>query len=447
MPARRTRSLEPDCEQSLNRIEAEQNGYLALIRGNRAFRYLWAGQIVSLTGDWFNLIASATLVAALTQSGVAVGGLFVVRMLSPFLVSPFAGVVADRYSRKRILISADLLRCVVVLAFVLVREAEHVWLIYVLTAVQSASQGFFFPAWNALLPDIASPQELGRANALSSATWSVMLAVGAALGGLVSGVVGVYPAFVIDAATFLLSALIIWRMPYRSSLAPAADQSIMAGLRQYVDGLAYLRRHLDTFSITLHKGMLGLLIIGFYQVVQVRIAEQHFPIGEGGSISLGLIYVMSGIGSGIGPILGRNWARDRDRRLRLMIALGYVCVMVGFLISSTLASFPVILLGGLLRGVGGGLIWVLGTQLLLQIVPNDVRGRVLSTEFAMYTFFAALSSGFTGSLIDSDFGVGGILILGSGLLLIPTLLWCGWIAFGKRDAIVVGADAAITAGG
>lgn len=422
--------------------QAADGTYRSLIRNNRAFRYLWAGQVVSLTGDWFNLIASASLIAALTQSGAAIGGLFALRMLAPFLVSPFAGVVADRYNRKAILLAADILRCFVVLGFLLVREPEQVWLIYLLTTIQSAAQGFFFPAWNSILPDIAAPQELGIANALSSATWSVMLAFGAALGGLVSGIVGVYPAFVIDAATFLLSALIILRMPYQSLLAPGDDQSLMAGMRQYIDGLAYLRRHIDTFAITLNKGILGLLVIGLYQVAQVTISERYFPIGEGGSITLGLIYVMSGIGSGIGPILGRQWARDRDRRLRLMIALGYVCVIAGFLINATLASLPVILFGGLLRGVGGGLVWVLGTQLLLQIVPNEVRGRVFSTEFAMYTLFAAVSSGMTGAFIDAGLGVTGILALGSALLILPTALWCLWIAFGKRDRIALGDGAA-----
>ncbi len=411
------------------------SGYLQLIRGNKAFRHLWAGQIVSLTGDWFNLIASAALIATLTQSGTAIGGLFVVRMLAPFLVSPIAGVVADRYSRKSIVISTDILRCFVVLGFVLVREPEHVWLIYVLTAVQSASQGFYFPAWNSMLPDITKLHELSIANALSSATWSVMLAFGAALGGLVSGTIGVYPAFVIDAVTFLVSALILFRMPYLSTLTGASDQSILAGIQQYLDGLNYLRKHIDTFSIAIHKGLLGLMIIGLYQVVQVAIAEQCFPIGEGGSISLGLIYVMSGIGSGIGPILGRNWARDRDRRLRLMIALGYVSALAGFLISATLISLPVVLFGGLLRGIGGGLIWVLGTQLLLQIVPNEVRGRVFSTEFALYTLFAAVSSGVTGWLIDTSINVSEILLLSSALLMIPITLWLLWIFFGKRDVI------------
>ena len=418
-----------------------QSSYLSLIRGNRSFRYLWAGQIVSLLGDWFNLIASAALIAALTQSGTAVGGLFVVRMLAPFLVSPIAGVVADRYNRRRIVIATDLLRCLVVLGFVLVREPQHAWLVYVLTAIQSASQGFYFPAWNAILPDITSPEELSVANALSAATWSVMLAFGAALGGLVSGVVGVYPAFVIDSLTFLLSAVILLRMPYQSSLLAGGDTSMMAGIRQYLEGLSYLRRHLETFAIAIQKGILGLLIIGFYQVAQVTIAEQVFPIGEGGSITLGLIYVMSGIGSGLGPIVGRNWARDRELRLQMAIAAGYVCAFVGFAISATLISLPVILLGGLLRGFGGGLIWVLGTQLLLQIVPNEVRGRVFSTDFALYTLFAAVSSGATGIIIDVSGDLRLVLVTASALLLIPIGLWLLYIQAGKRKpALAAGED-------
>ena len=200
-------------------------GYGQLIRQNKSFRYLWSGQIISLLGDWFNLIASATLIATLTQSGAAVGGLFVVRMLAPFLMSPIAGVVADRYNRKHIVMTTDILRGLIVLCFVLVQEPEHVWLIYVLTAIQSALQGFFFPAWNSILPDITTSEELGAANALSSATWSVMLAFGAALGGIVSGIIGVYPAFIIDGITFFISVTILSRMPYQSLLTESSTLS------------------------------------------------------------------------------------------------------------------------------------------------------------------------------------------------------------------------------
>ncbi len=412
-------------------------GYGQLLRQNKAFRYLWSGQIISLLGDWFNLIASATLIATLTQSGAAVGGLFVVRMLAPFLMSPIAGVVADRYNRKHIVMTTDILRGLIVICFVLVREPEHVWLIYVLTAIQSALQGFFFPAWNSILPDITTTEELGAANALSSATWSVMLAFGAALGGIVSGIIGVYPAFVIDGITFFLSVAIISQMPYQSLLSDSSDKSIMAGCSQYFDGLRYLRRHIDIFVITLHKGINGLLVVGIFQVVQVTIAEKYFPIGDGGSISLGFIYVATGIGTGIGPILGRSWARDRHRHLRIAIAIGYVFSLIGFLITATLISFPVVLIGAFLRGVGGGIVWVLGTQLLLQLLPNDVRGRVFSTEFAMNSLATAIASGSAGFLIDSSLGISGTLVLFAGLTVIPTVLWGIWIAMEKRDHLVI----------
>jgi MFS family permease len=152
-------------------------GYIQLLRKNTNYRNLWFGQIVSLLGDWFNLIASASLIGILTQSGVAVGGLFVVRLLAPFLVSPVAGVVADRYNRKTILIITDITRALTVLGFLFIRESGQVWLLYVLTAIQLGISGFFFPARSAILPDVVSSQELGAANALGSATWSIMLAL------------------------------------------------------------------------------------------------------------------------------------------------------------------------------------------------------------------------------------------------------------------------------
>ena len=166
-------------------------GYVSLIRLNPNYRSLWFGEIISLFGDWFNLIASAALISHLTGSGLAVGALFVIRMLAPFLVSPIAGVFADRYNRKRLLIALDLSRAIIVLGFLFVRDVNQVWLLYALTALQLGISGFFYPARNALLPDIVSRNELGTANALSSGTWSVMLALGAAVGGIVAGQWGI----------------------------------------------------------------------------------------------------------------------------------------------------------------------------------------------------------------------------------------------------------------
>lgn len=406
-------------------------GYAELVRRNHNFRYLWLGQIVSLLGDWFNLIASASLVASLTDSGLAVGGLFVVRMLAPFLVSPVAGVAADRMNRKRLLIAADLLRAVTVLGFLLVREPGHVWLLYTLTAIQLGLSGFFFPARNAILPDITVRRELGAANALSSATWSVMLALGAAAGGLVAGQWGVYPAFIIDAGTFVLSALLLARIRYDRPPALEDDggASIGAAARQYLNGLRYLRDHPDIFATALHKAAFALLVAGAFQVVQVPLAEEVFPIGEGGSTSLGLLYAVVGVGTGLGPIAARRLTRDRHGPQRAAIAAAYVISAAGLALMAPLWSFPLVLAGATLRGIGAGIGWVSSTQLLLELVPDRVRGRVFATEFALQTLTAAIGALLGGWALDSaGLGIPLILAAMAVLILLPGALWVVWMA-------------------
>jgi MFS family permease len=380
-------------------------------------------------GDWFNLIASASLVADLTQSGLAVGGLFVVRMLAPFVVSPVAGVVTDRYSRKHLLILADVARAITVLGFLIVREAQHVWLLYTLTAIQLGLSGFFFPARNAILPDITSDRELGAANALSATTWSVMLAFGAALGGVVAGEWGIYPSFIIDASTFLLSAVFIARIAYTPTQSRDRNgETLSDSLREYVEGLRYLRHHADILVTALHKSALSATVFGPFQVIQVALAERKYVIGEGGGTGLGIMYAVMGIGTGIGPILFRYFTGDKHRPLRIAIAVSYVVAALGLLIVAPLISFGVVLVGTFLRGVGGAVVWVFSTQLLLQMVPNRVRGRVFSTEFALNSLMSAVAAGVAGWAIDNPaLGISGTLWWTGGLTFIPGALWVLWM--------------------
>jgi MFS family permease len=407
--------------------------YIGLVRNNESFRLLWIGQIVSLLGDWFNLIASAALIATLTESGAAVGGLFVVRMLAPFVVSPIAGVAADRYNRKRLLIFTDIVRGLTVLGFLFVRQPNQVWLIYALTAIQMGLSGFFFPTRTAILPDITQRGELGVANAISGTTWSVMLAFGAALGGLSSGLWGIYPSFAIDAVTFFLSALVISRMVYQPPAAlEERDKTVAAALRQYVNGLDYLRRHTNILIISLHKSANALFVSGGFQVIQVIIAEQYFPIGKEGGISLGLMYAAVGVGTGISPIVARIFTGDRERPLQIAIALSYIASALGLALAATLVSFPVVLIGTLLRGIGSGVAWVFSTQLLLQLVPNEVQWRVFSTEFMMFTLMNAIAAGSSGALLDTGTSLPGLMLWLAGLTLLPAALWVVWIVFTKR---------------
>lgn len=400
-------------------------GYLRLIRTNRNFRLLWFGEISSFLGDWFNLIASVSLVGALTGSGVAVGGLFVVRMLAPFLVSPVAGVVADRFSRKQIMIVADVLRALVVLGFLLVREPQHVWLLYTLTALQLGISGFFYPARSAVLPNIVRREELGAANALSSATWSIMLALGTALGGLISGYFGVHTAFILNACTFTLSALFLWGIHYETPGSSTGRNLRVADYtHQYVDGLRYLSRNRDILLIALQKSWIGLCLGGGFQVIQVILGEQIFRLGESGAISVGLLFAATGVGTGLGPILARRFTGDQPQKLHIAIGVAFLMAIAGIFVMMPLWSFSLVFLGVLLRGMGAGTIWVFSTQLLLQLVPDDVRGRVFATEFAIQTLTTAISAAFVGWLLDSHLtDLNQIIGLLGIATILPAVLW------------------------
>lgn len=424
--------MDPDCSLMVSKLidpidkkntPGQESGYMELILENSNFRRLWFGQIVSLLGDWFNLIASASLLSQLTHSGFAIGGLFAIRMLSPFLISPLAGAVADRNNRKNILILSDLFRAFTVSGFLLVREPQDVWLLYALTSIQLALGGFFFPARNAILPDIVSSRELGVANAISAATWSVMLAFGAGLGGIVSGTWGIYPAFLIDALTFLISSFFILGIRYQNPSSPNSDSLLKSFIKQYFESLNYLRNNFKIFTFALQKGITALVFSSGFQVIKVVIGRTIFPLGKGGGISLGLIFSVAGLGTGIGPIIARYFAKSQFQNLRYAIVIGYLLSALGLAITIPLLNIETVLLGNFVAGMGGGIIWVFSSHLLLQMVPGTVRGRVFATEFAIFTLLSTVGVSGTGLALDSQLSIARTLSYMCVLTLLPAVLW------------------------
>ncbi len=412
-------------------------GYGELLRTNRAFRLLWFAQIASLFGDWFNTIASASLLAQLSGAGAALGALFAIRMLGAFVASPLAGVLGDRFNRKRILIVTDLLRAAVVLGFLLVRTPGQVWLLFVLTAVQVGISGVFYPVRVAILPEVATRRMLGAANALTSVTWSTLLTVGAAAGGLFAGLFGIQAAFIVDAATYALSAVLLVRMPYtppNRSAAPDGQparvaSAVRAGASAYADGLRYLWRQQRVLAVALQKGFLLFFFSGF-QVASVAIAGTAIAVGLGDGIALGLLFAAGGVGSGLSPVVARWLVGDDHRAMRLTMLAGYAAMIAALALAAPLASFALVMIGSTLRGVGGGLVWVFSTQLLLETVPEELRGRVIATEHAALTLLGAAGSAGVGAVLEWA-SIPAALWAMAALVVAPTLHWA---AVGVRGA-------------
>ena len=358
------------------------NSYSNLVKNNRNFRYLWLSQIISLLGDWFNLIASAALVANLSNSGLAIGGIFLARLLPPFLLGPVVGVVADRFDRKKILVFSDILRAIVVLGFLLIRDEHNIWLLYVLTILQLSISAFYEPTRAAVLPAIVPKEELVTANALSGATWSTMLALGAALGGLATALFGTSAAFLLDAVTFLLAAWFVVQMPFWANSYTEKTKSVSApGWQMFVDGLRYLWLSPAILVIALLKASAA-ISYGGTEIVQVIFAEEYFPLGNNGSATLCIMYCAVGIGTGLGPILARRFTGDHPPAMHWAILVAYVTMVIGYVLFGWGPTLIIILVGIIFRSVGTGINWVYASSLLQMYVPGRLLGPVCVTSSA-----------------------------------------------------------------
>ena len=400
-------------------------GYLELLRGNRSFRQVWLGQVVSQMGDWFDTIALYTIILNLTGSGRAVGLLLVARFVPSFLVGSLSGVVADRFSRRSIMIISDLLRAVVVLGFLFVRRADQLWIIYFLTVVQLALSTFFEPAKTAIIPSIVSDRELVAANAISSVTWSAMLTIGAAIGGVVTGYFGTNVAFILDALTYLLSAALIAsvripKRPPREKIKLTVGRAL--GITQTIEGARYVKRRPRVLALLLVKPAWGLG--GGILTLLAVFGEKIFPVGRSAATGIGVLFAARGIGTAVGPIVARRISGEGKNRMQISIGIAFLIGGAFYMAFGWATSFVVALIVLGLAHTGGSILWVFSTVLLQRGVEDNFRGRVFAAELALLTLTMAISNYATGELLDRFGWSPRAVAIGIGaLLVIPGAVW------------------------
>jgi MFS family permease len=376
-------------------------GYIELLRGNRAFRQVWLGQVVSQMGDWFDTIALYTIILNLTGSGRAIGLLMVARFVPSFVFGSLSGVVADRFSRRSIMILSDLLRALVVLGFLFVRRPDQLWLIYVLTVLQLAFSTFFEPAKTAAIPSIVSDRELVSANAISSVTWSVMLTLGAAIGGVVTGWFGTDVAFVLDALTYLLSAALIAsvRFPKR---APREKRKLTVnralGISETMEGARYVKYRPRVLALLLVKPAWGLG--GGILTLLAVFGEKIFPVGHSAATGIGVLFAARGIGTAVGPIVARRISGEGKKQMQASIGIAFLIGGAFYMAFGAASSFVVALIVLGIAHTGGSILWVFSTVLLQRAVEDNFRGRVFAAELALLTLTMAFSNYLTGELLD-----------------------------------------------
>jgi len=371
--------------------------YLTLLRRNPDFGRLYLAQLASFAGDWFATVALLGLALEMTGSS-AVASLVLALQTGGFAAAaPIAGMVADRVDRRRLLVAVDLARVPVALAFLLAREPETLPIAFLAVLLLAVGAAFFEPTSSASIPNLVDADDLPAANVLIGSAWGTMLAIGAALGGLVAVTLGRDAAFVINALSFVLSALLIVGIRRPLQLArepghqprPRLTDAIATAVR-----FARPRRTVAAFLLTKTSFGLGTGIVALLAVF----GRNVFGAGDAG---IGILFAARGLGALVGPFLARAAMGTDDRGLLRAIGWAFVTLTVAY------ALFPLapgIGVGALLVFVahcGGGAQWTFSTLGLQRATPDAIRGRVFSVDYGLVTLVIAPSTLLAGVLADA----------------------------------------------
>src|SRR3954469_20146641 len=412
--------------------------YVRLVGGNRNFRRLWLAQIVSEIGDWFYTLSIYTLLLQLTGHASSVALALVLQVLPQTLVGPTAGVINDRLKRKHVMIAADLVRFVVVLAMLFVRSASTVWLVYPLLLAETTMAAFFEPARSSVIPNIAKSTDVLVANTLSSATWSVNLLIGASVGGIVAAFLGRDVVFILNALSFLTSAVLITGMrfaePHAEASAPLRPRDLV-DFSPILEGIRYIGRHRTLLPAVFAKA--GELMVGPSWVIFTVMGAREFAVhGRGidpaGGAMLGMSILLGGRGIGalVGPLFSARWAGRSDHRLRYGILFGYVTIAAGYCVLGLSRNVWMAAACAMLAHAGGSTVWVFSTTLLQVHSEDRFRGRVFSADLGLASFTFAVTAYLAGHYLDAGISAR-VMATGTGLfMLVPAAilaiaLWSG----------------------
>jgi MFS family permease len=389
----------------LTELPRPTGGYRAAL-GFRGFRYLTSAYAISATGDWLYNTVLLVFVYERTRSAAWVAAASIVRITPEIIFGPIAGVVADRYGRKRVMIACDAARAALMFALAAAAVfdapiAAALAMVFLATIAGTPS----LPAAGAIVPSLVDEEALASANSLISVVDYTALALGPALGGVLVIFGSPTTVFAINGATFLLSSLLLIRLPDQPRPAEAAPTSSLKD--NIVEGFKALRASPEATTL------LALIppnsfVPGISFVAFVLIADRFLGTGAEGATFL---FAAVGVGGMLGGVLvGRA---SRSRRPGSLVGASVVLVAASFAALAFTRSVPV---AYLLMGLLGAAIIVgevVTTTVLQRLLPEEVLGRIFGLMGSLI-YAAILVGSLLAPVLVAAFGLASTLVIGGG---------------------------------
>jgi len=416
-------------------------GYIDLLKKNHSFRRLFIAQELSYIGDWFTVIALFILAGESSDnSPLAIAGVLATRSFSLAAMTPFTGMLADRYSRKGLMICSDLaafLVLFIVLQFDLLNNLSSV---YFLAIAMVAAKSIFDPAQYAYLPNICNDEELLTANALGSGGWSLALGIGASIGGLTIAEYGITTALWIDAVTFLVSAIFIMTLPFGGpDTSERENMSAKIVIKEITDGWKYIVKTPEVRRLVLAKALWS--SGGGAQIFLLILIGMEAGFGDIAA-GIGILFMARGFGSGFGPMAGRPLMNNQILRPYLIgLAVGISGIF--YTIISLIEWNNWLLLMIFISHASSGFNWVQSTTLTQERAGDEWRGRVAGADFLALTLMMGLSAITAGFILENQLlQLREVIALSA---LIQIIMGIGWILFASpKEKIIFTKDKTLT---
>ena len=375
-----------------NRASRSRIGILRPL-GIRDFALLWAGATVSLAGDGVYIVAIAWQVYELSNSPTALSLVGLAWTLPIGIFVLIGGVISDRFERRRIMIAADLVRAgaVATIGVLVLTGTVELWHLIVLAAVFGTGEAFFGPAFMSIVPEIVPRHLLLQANSLDQFIRPfAFLLVGPALGGWMVATIGAGQAFMLDAATFLVSALAIFLMRHRPAPREAPEERISM-LRDLREGFVFVRAHAWLWATLLAAAVFLLAYWGPVDVLVPYLVRNELG---GDASDFGLVLACGGVGALLAAFLlgQRGFPRRHITFMYSAWGLGSLA-LVGFGLATEVWQMQAISMVEGALFTSGMVIW--GT-LVQTLVPGELLGRVTSLDWFVSTSLVPISFALTG---------------------------------------------------
>lgn len=418
--------------------------YGQLIRGNRNFRNLLTGQVISELGNWFNFIAGLGLVRVVSDASPTAAGIFFVCRMLPFaFASPFAGTFVDRFSRRQVMIFTDLARVAVALAFLFVTSAEDLWIAYVATVLLSTFGAFFDGAKNAATPNLTGKEGLLAGTALMFSTRFLLMAIGSALGGWAAAIFGYQVAFIINAASFLISAYTVWLIPEDATRDSVTAERMadklarLSFLTELREGVHYAFTNRFALTILL-MNVIWAIGGGAINIIFERVGGVYFAELEGWNpdIAVALLWTAGGLGLTLGMLLAHRTSIILDLRGRHGWFIGWALIVHGLLFAVA-GLMPTLWLFFIFTFVSRAIVGVeyaVQETLFQRSLPDYIRGRISTldrgaelTVFGMFSYLSGVAMFYISPMTLTIFS--GILSAMAGVV---------WFARHSGDSFTLG---------